>query len=243
MKKLTKTALRKIADSSRQMVGRIVSDAALTEALDIVTPRFVDEAGKAGMKDANRIVAQARKAAKVDKNHSPRAKLEIIVEAIITALYNAWKESVEKGNGGNDGKNDGRVGNLKVGKRGELLIMSRMLVEGFNVYAPMVDDHGVDAVVRWKNGPFLQVQIKATGKGILWPASFDTGGLPNGEGFFVFHSEEWKTMWVMLCEEVRQLENKPGVITFSAGGLGNLRPNPSRRKFEARNFDRLKQES
>ena len=36
-----------------------------------------------------------------------------------------------------------------------------MLKEGLDVYTPMVDDMGIDAVVRKSDGTFLEVQIKA----------------------------------------------------------------------------------
>ena len=134
-----------------------------------------------------------------------------------------------------------KINSLKTGKRGELLVMAQMLAEGFKVYIPWVDDHGVDAVVRWKNGPFLNVQVKATGEGICYPASFSTKGLPNGsgKGFFVFHSEEWKTMWIMSRKEVRAHE-KSGDMTFSVQSKKKNVENPDLAKFKAKNFDRLK---
>ena len=137
-----------------------------------------------------------------------------------------------------------KTNSLKTGKRGELLVMAQMLAEGFKVYIPWVDDHGVDAVVRWKNGPFLNVQVKATGEGVCYPASFKTNGLPksSGKGFFVFHSEEWKTMWIMSREEVHDHE-KSGDMTFSVQSNKKNVEDPDLIKFKAENFNRLKQES
>lgn len=47
------------------------------------------------------------------------------------------------------------------GKRIEYSIIAEMLKEGMDVYVPLVDDNGIDAVVRKPNGRFVEVQIKA----------------------------------------------------------------------------------
>lgn len=36
-----------------------------------------------------------------------------------------------------------------------------MLMEGLDVYLPLVDDHGVDCVIKKEDGTFIEVQIKA----------------------------------------------------------------------------------
>ena len=238
MKKITVTALRGITEAARQKVGRIDSEARMENALNIAIPRIVDEAKKAGLQNADRIVEQARNGAEVPNNGSPRAKFGAIEDAIVDALRHAWQQREETGAAG-------KQQNMKTAKGGEHVVMGKMLFEGFDVYMPLSDDHGVDAVVRWEKGPFLPVQIKATSKGVLWPANFDTRGLTDEsvKGFFVFHSEEWNTMWILSREDTRRLETKPGVITFSVMRKGVLRQDPTRRKHEARNFELLKQES
>ena len=50
------------------------------------------------------------------------------------------------------------------GKRIEFWIIGEMIKEGHDVYIPMVDDMGIDAVVRKPNGKFIEVQIKARSK-------------------------------------------------------------------------------
>ena len=133
-----------------------------------------------------------------------------------------------------------RIKPLAIGKIAELKIQAEMLAEGFEVYTPLVDDHGVDAIVRWNKGPFLRVQIKAVGQNARWPATFNTGGLSDGKGFFVFRSEQWKKEWIMSCEEVRQHERKPGNITFSVQRDGEQVENHNFAKFKAKKFSRLK---
>ena len=47
------------------------------------------------------------------------------------------------------------------GKRIEYSIIAEMLKDGMDVYVPLVDDNGIDAVVRKSDGSFVEVQIKA----------------------------------------------------------------------------------
>lgn len=47
------------------------------------------------------------------------------------------------------------------GKRMEYNIVGKMLMEGLDVYMPLVDDHGVDCVIKREDGVFIEVQIKA----------------------------------------------------------------------------------
>ena len=54
------------------------------------------------------------------------------------------------------------------GKRIEYWIIGNMLKEGIDVYVPMVDDFGVDAVIRTPSGKFLEVQIKARSKDVVF---------------------------------------------------------------------------
>ena len=42
-----------------------------------------------------------------------------------------------------------------------------MLREGLDVYVPMVDDFGIDAVIRKGNNSFIEVQIKARSNDVL----------------------------------------------------------------------------
>jgi hypothetical protein len=47
------------------------------------------------------------------------------------------------------------------GKRMEFAIIAEMLAEGLDIYTPLIDDNGIDAVVRKKDGTFVEIQIKA----------------------------------------------------------------------------------
>ena len=47
------------------------------------------------------------------------------------------------------------------GKRMEYYLIGQMLMEGLDCYVPLVDDHGVDCVIKKEDGTFIEVQIKA----------------------------------------------------------------------------------
>ena len=47
------------------------------------------------------------------------------------------------------------------GKRMEYNLVGQMLMEGLDVYLPLVDDHGVDCVIKKEDGTIIAVQIKA----------------------------------------------------------------------------------
>jgi hypothetical protein len=90
------------------------------------------------------------------------------------------------------------------GKRMEYNLIGKMLMEGLDVYTPLVDDHGVDCVIKRQNGNFIEVQIKARsnevtdGDAALFSAI--THELtPNF--YFVFYSERLKMMWILSSEE------------------------------------------
>ena len=53
------------------------------------------------------------------------------------------------------------------GKRIEHFLIGQMLKEGLDVYLPVVDDKGIDAVVRRPDGTFVEVQIKARSKEVI----------------------------------------------------------------------------
>ena len=47
------------------------------------------------------------------------------------------------------------------GKRMEYNLIGKMLMEGLDGYLPLVDDHGVDCVIKKEDGAFIEIQIKA----------------------------------------------------------------------------------
>lgn len=104
------------------------------------------------------------------------------------------------------------------GKRMEYKLVGDMLMEGLDCYLPLVDDHGVDCVIKKSDGTFIEVQIKARSKtvkdgdGALFAAIYHDY-TPNF--YFVFYSERLDSMWIMSSEEFLKecVTNKTGKNT------------------------------
>ncbi|RMD79482.1 MAG: hypothetical protein D6809_03500 [Gammaproteobacteria bacterium] len=94
------------------------------------------------------------------------------------------------------------------GKAVELRLLSRLLEEGFEVYVPLVDE-GVDAVVRWGDGAFLPLQIKATSRrarpedaGLFAAIRFRAGC------WYLLYAEALDTLWLLSAEELEALASR-----------------------------------
>ena len=90
------------------------------------------------------------------------------------------------------------------GKRMEYNIIGNMLMEGLDVYIPLVDDHGVDCIIKKENGEFFEVQIKARSKKVKFGSAALFGVDRHAETknfYFVFYSERMDKMWIMSSEE------------------------------------------
>lgn len=101
------------------------------------------------------------------------------------------------------------------GKRMEYNLVGKMLMEGLDVYLPLVDDHGVDCVIKKQDGTFIEVQIKARSREVAPgdAALFAAISHELTENFyFVFYSERLDTMWILSSEEFLQecVTNKTG---------------------------------
>jgi len=101
------------------------------------------------------------------------------------------------------------------GKRMEYNLVGRMLMEGLDVYMPLVDDHGVDCVIKREDGTFIEVQIKARSNEVAEgdAALFSAITHEKTDNFyFVFYSERLNTMWIMSSNEFLSecITNKTG---------------------------------
>lgn len=101
------------------------------------------------------------------------------------------------------------------GKRIEYYVVGLMLKHGLDVYMPLVDDMAIDAVIRRPDGSFIEVQIKARSKTVL----FGDGGLfaaiPHDlrhNYWFVFYTERHDAIFIMSSEEfiAEANQNKTG---------------------------------
>lgn len=138
------------------------------------------------------------------------------------------------------------------GKRIEFWIIGEMIKEGLDVYMPLVDDMGIDAVIRKSNGKFIEVQIKARSKNVI----FGDSGLYSAirhelrnNYFFVFYSERMDTKWIMSskeflkeCSTNRTGKNKGSRSIWFNGKNTKERKEYTKPKFEkyvALNYDRF----
>ncbi|MFL1022853.1 hypothetical protein ACJO1Y_23055 [Vibrio parahaemolyticus] len=97
------------------------------------------------------------------------------------------------------------------GKRMEYWIAGLMLKEGIDVYMPLIDDNGIDAVIRKPDGTFIEIQIKARstevtmGDAALFAAI--THDLRDNY-YFVFYSERLEQFWIMSSKDFIKESNQ-----------------------------------
>ncbi|GHV61010.1 hypothetical protein AGMMS49587_04030 [Spirochaetia bacterium] len=101
----------------------------------------------------------------------------------------------------------------QTGKQFEHYVISRMLDANLDVYLPVVDDHGVDAVVKTPGGTWEEIQIKGCsrdkkyGNAALFAEIKCDKARPNY--WFVFYAERLDTLLLLSSKELTRLVN-PG---------------------------------
>ncbi|MCL1857767.1 MAG: hypothetical protein FWF92_00860 [Oscillospiraceae bacterium] len=101
------------------------------------------------------------------------------------------------------------------GKRIEYYLIGKMLKEGLDCYMPLVDDDGIDVVIRKHTGEYIEVQIKARSNTVIAGDAALFAAM-NHEArnnyYFVFYSERLDTMFIMSSDEYLQecVTNKNG---------------------------------
>ena len=86
----------------------------------------------------------------------------------------------------------------------EYNIIGKMLMEGLDVYIPLVDDHGVDAIIKKEDGTFIEIQIKARSSEVKLgdAALFAAVEHEKRKNYYiVFYSERLNTTWILSSEE------------------------------------------
>ncbi|MBQ6057025.1 MAG: hypothetical protein IJJ70_08205 [Treponema sp.] len=101
------------------------------------------------------------------------------------------------------------------GKRIEYYIIGLMLKEGLDCYVPLVDDDGIDCVIRKNDGNFIEIQIKARSNDVKMGDAALFAALEHEKRenyFFVFYSERLNKTWILSSEEFLQecVTNKSG---------------------------------
>lgn len=99
------------------------------------------------------------------------------------------------------------------GKRQEYTVIAELLRRGFDVYATLVDDQGIDCVIRLNEKKYLDVQIKARSKvAKQWNFFAAMPFEPRKNYWFIFYTEMNDTFWVLPSRDVVALgvTNKTG---------------------------------
>jgi len=139
------------------------------------------------------------------------------------------------------------------GKRIEYWVIGRMLKEGLDVYVPLVDDNGIDAVVRKEDGSYISVQIKARSNEVKFGDAALFAAINHehrNDYWFVFYSERMNKTWILSSQEF--IENSVQNLTGKNIGLRSIWLNgkntkaknehckPQFEKFLVQNFDRFR---
>jgi hypothetical protein len=146
------------------------------------------------------------------------------------------------------------------GRRMEYWLIGQMLREGLDVYVPLVDDIGVDAVIRKEDNSFIEVQIKARSHEVKLTSAALFAAidhlLPRQNYYFVLRSERLDKMWIMSSEELiaesSQIKAGPnkglraialnGTKINKSTGKREEYPRPRFEKYIATDFSRFKKE-
>ena len=95
------------------------------------------------------------------------------------------------------------------GKRQEYLVVAELLRRGFDVYLTLVDDQGIDCIIRLDKDRYIDVQIKARSKEARqWNRFAALSIEPRENYYFIFYLEANDTIWVMPSNDVVALATK-----------------------------------
>ncbi len=86
---------------------------------------------------------------------------------------------------------------MSFGKAIEYKVASEMIREGFEVYLPTVDDHGVDIVARTIKGNIVEVQVKALSKSQKSGLFAAINHTSRANFYFVFYLEAIDSTWIL----------------------------------------------
>ena len=93
------------------------------------------------------------------------------------------------------------------GERYEYRAISELLENGYDVYKTLVDDQGIDCVIRKDigNSPkYIDMQIKARSRNPKYPATFSAMDIknPRPNYAFMFYSEQLNEFWIIPSMEL-----------------------------------------
>jgi len=99
------------------------------------------------------------------------------------------------------------------GKRQEYVVIAELLKRNFDVYMTLVDDQGIDCIIRVDEKTYIDIQIKARSKTAKqWNFFAGMKIEPNDNYFFIFYLEKNDTFWVIPSDDIVKyaITNKNG---------------------------------
>lgn len=134
------------------------------------------------------------------------------------------------------------------GKRQEYVAVAELLKRGYDVYMTLVDDQGIDCIVRQGPNSYFDVQIKARSKDCnpKNAAHFPqlTISVPKKNYVFIFYSEAIECYWVIPSTEMvkpgfcNRLKSGPAegkyriMLTNYSKSKNRVSPRPKYKRFE-----------
>jgi hypothetical protein len=105
--------------------------------------------------------------------------------------------------------------NSSYGKRQEFQAIAKLLELNFDVYSTLVDDIGIDCIIRINSKRYLDIQIKA--RSIERCILKNRGFFPQlqinparDNYFFILYSEHTNSYWVIPSLEIERMGNEGG---------------------------------
>lgn len=95
------------------------------------------------------------------------------------------------------------------GRRQEYSVIAELLKRGFDVYMTLVDDKGIDCVIRLDDKKYLDIQIKARSKEAKQWNFFAAMSFTVRDNFyFIFYTEKNNYFWVIPSKDVEEWGSK-----------------------------------
>jgi len=105
------------------------------------------------------------------------------------------------------------------GKRQEFIVIAELLRRGFDIYLTLVDDKGIDCIIRKNENCYIDMQIKARSKEAKqWNQFSAMSFTPRKNYFFIFYTEKNNSFWIIPSCEVVKL----GSVNKSGKNAGTI---------------------
>lgn len=124
------------------------------------------------------------------------------------------------------------------GKRMEYYIIGLMLREGLDCYVPLIDDDGIDLIIRKNDNTFIEIQIKARSKDVTEGDTAFFAAITHTlreNYFFVFYSQRMDIIWIMSSEEY--LDNCVTIKNGKNKGKTSIKLNGKRKNIKLDEYE------